>query len=99
MGPRALNSNMWVDAHVHLDAAAFDADRDAVIARAVAAGVGLMVSAGTSIESSHRAIALAEQHPEVVAAVGIPPEAASQGTPASLGALRETGHHPRVDAR
>lgn len=89
---------MWVDAHVHLDATAFDADRDAVIARAVAAGVRLMVSAGTSIESSRRAIALAEQHPEIFAAVGIHPEAASQATPASLGALREMGRHPRVVA-
>ncbi len=89
---------MWVDAHLHLDAPAFDADRDAVIARAVAAGVRLMVSAGTSIVGSRRTITFAEQHPEVVAAVGIHPEAAAEATPASLDALREMVGHPRTVA-
>ena len=89
---------MWVDAHVHLDAPAFDADRDAVIARAIAAGVGIMVTAGTSIEGSRRAIALAERHAAIFAAVGIHPEAASQATPASLDALREMARHPRAVA-
>src|SRR5205807_484206 len=62
---------MWVDAHLHMDAPEFDADREAVIARAVGAGVGLMVSAGTSVEGSRRAVALAEQYPNVRAAVRI----------------------------
>ena len=34
---------MWIDSHCHLDAPEFDADRAEVIARARAAGVGLMV--------------------------------------------------------
>ena len=34
---------MWVDAHLHLDDSAFDLDRDAVIARALEAGVRWMV--------------------------------------------------------
>ncbi|HYM92079.1 MAG TPA: TatD family hydrolase [bacterium] len=89
---------MWVDAHLHLDAPAFDADRDAVIGRAVAAGVRILVSAGTSIASSRRTIALAEQYPEVVAAVGIHPGAAAEATPASLAALREMVRHPRAVA-
>jgi len=87
---------MWVDAHLHLDAAEFDADREAVIARAVAADVRLMVSAGTSVEGSRRAVALAEQYPHVRAAVGIHPSAAGEVTPEGLDALAALARHPRV---
>lgn len=89
---------MWVDTHLHLDAPAFDADREAVIARAAAGGVGLMVSAGTSVESSRHAIGLAERYPNVAAAVGIHPEAAGDATPAALDALAALVRHPRVVA-
>ncbi|HKV45795.1 MAG TPA: TatD family hydrolase [bacterium] len=88
----------WIDAHLHLDAPAFDPDRDAVVARAIQAGVGLMVSAGTSVESSHRSIALAERYPSVVAAVGIHPEAAETATAGTVEALAAMAQHPRVVA-
>ncbi len=89
---------MWIDAHLHLDAEPFDADRDPVVARAVAAGVTLMVSAGTSVEGSRRAIALAERYPSVVAAVGIHPDAAGSATPAAFEELATLARHPRVVA-
>lgn len=89
---------MWIDAHLHLDGEAFDADREAVIARAAAAGVSLMVSAGTSLDGSRRAIALAERHSSVVAAVGIHPAEAGGIAPAALVELAALAHHPRVVA-
>lgn len=89
---------MWIDAHLHLDADAFTADRDAVIARAVTAGVALMVSAGTSVDGSRRAIALAERHASVVAAIGIHPEAAGSATEGAFGELATLARHPRVVA-
>jgi TatD DNase family protein len=89
---------MWVDVHLHLDAAAFDADRDEVVARAGAAGVGLMVSAGTSLEGSRRVLALAERYPTLRAAVGIHPASAGDAGPSDLEALSELVRHSRVVA-
>src|SRR2546427_5010789 len=48
-----------VDAHCHLGDAAFDRDREAVLVRARAAGVGHVVVIGGTVEESERAAALA----------------------------------------
>ena len=42
---------LWIDSHCHLDAPEFDADRGAVVARARATGVGLLVI--PSVEAAH----------------------------------------------
>jgi len=62
-----------VDTHTHLDQPEFDADREAVIARARQAGVEMIISVGISADSSRAALSLAEAHPEIFAAVGIQP--------------------------
>lgn len=89
---------MWIDAHLHLDATPFDADRDAIIARAAEAGVHLMVSAGTSVQGSRDVVAIAERYAGVLAAVGIHPEAAGTATAAALDELAALVRHPRVVA-
>lgn len=61
---------MLVDTHAHLDYDPFDADRDEVIARARAAGVERIVTIGTALPSSRRAIELAERYDGVFAVVG-----------------------------
>lgn len=69
-----------IDSHCHLDADAFDGDRDDVVARAVAAGVTAVVLPGTDLASSEKALALLpHMHGlEAYAAVGVHPhEAAS----------------------
>ncbi len=88
----------WMDTHVHLDDAAFDPDRDAVIARAAAAGVAAMICAGTSVEGSRRAVSLAERHPQVFAAVGVHPQRAASLTGAAVHELEALVRHPRVVA-
>ncbi|HXX38336.1 MAG TPA: TatD family hydrolase [bacterium] len=88
----------WVDTHLHLDDEAFDPDREAVVARAAAAGVGTMICVGTSIGGSQRAISLADRHPAVWASVGIHPHAADSVDRASVEALAELARHPRVVA-
>jgi TatD DNase family protein len=86
------------DSHVHLDDEAFEADRDAMLDRARAAGVSGFVTIGTSLTSSRRAIALAEQHPDVHAAVAIHPHDASDATAEALDELATLARHPRVVA-
>ncbi len=88
----------WTDTHVHLDDSAFDPDRDAVVARAVAAGVTAMICAGTSVEGSRRAVSLAERHPQVFAAVGVHPQQAALLTDAAVRELAVLARHPRVVA-
>ncbi len=56
---------MLVDSHAHLDMPHFDADRDAVVERARAAGVSAILTLGVDGESSQRAVALAQRYPEV----------------------------------
>ncbi len=68
------------------------------MAEAAAAGVERIVTIGVGRESSERAVALAEAHPEVYAAVGVHPHDADGFTPADLVWLRELAAHPRVVA-
>jgi TatD DNase family protein len=89
---------MLVDTHLHLDAPPFSADREAVLERAEAAGVGLLVSAGTSLEGSRETLALAERYPRVWAAVGIHPESAGTADSEALDQLGVLLQHPRVVA-
>jgi TatD DNase family protein len=72
---------MLVDSHAHLDMPHFDADRDAVVERARAAGVRAILTLGVDGDSSQRAVALAQRYPEVYAAVGIHPHEAERATP------------------
>jgi TatD DNase family protein len=67
----------FFDAHTHVQFGAFDADRDAVVARALAAGVW-MVNVGTQVDTSRAAVEFAERyategHEGVYAAVGLHP--------------------------
>ena len=64
----------WVDSHCHLQLAGGDEH----VERARAAGVEWMVCVGTDLESSQAALALADRHPDVYAAVGLHPHDASK---------------------
>jgi TatD DNase family protein len=76
-----------IDSHAHLDMPHFDADRDAVIARAREAGVAAMLTLGVDAASSQRAVTLAQQYEGVFAAVGIHPHEAEHATPEDYKAL------------
>ena len=87
-----------VDTHAHLDADAFDEDRDEVIARAVEAGVSMIINVGVNLESSKKAVSLAEEHPEVLAAAGFHPHQADTMKQADVARIGEIARHPRAVA-
>lgn len=87
---------MLTDTHAHLDAGAFGADLPEVLRRAREAGVGRIVSIGTSVASSCAAQALAERETDVWFAPGIHPQEAD--APGDVDALRALAAHPRAVA-
>jgi TatD DNase family protein len=67
---------MLIDSHVNLHAPQFDADRSAVIERARAAGVVLMVEICDKVAHFEAVQALAQEHPDIWASVGTHPHEA-----------------------
>ncbi len=67
---------VWVDDHCHLDDGP-DGERDLAAARA--AGVGTMITVGTDLATSQRAVDLARRHDGVYATVGVHPHEAAGG--------------------
>ena len=68
------------------------------MAEAAAAGVERIVAIGVGRESSERAVALCESHPQVRAAVGVHPHDADGFTAADEAWIRELAAHPAVVA-
>lgn len=94
---RDLAGNL-VDSHCHIDLSQFDADRAAIVDRARAAGVKLIVNPGIDLDHCRRALALADAIPELYVAVGIHPNSADQFDAATPDALRELAQLPKVVA-
>jgi TatD DNase family protein len=89
---------MLIDTHAHLDYPDFQEDFAAVLQRAAEAGVTRMITIGTSVESSRRAVALAEKHPEVYAVIGVHPTNEEEAEEDIVTPLRELAKSPRVVA-
>jgi len=89
---------MLIDSHCHLNFDAFDDDRPAVLARAVEAGIIAIINPATTLADSRRIIALAEEIPNLYAAIGFHPNDAAACDADSLVALRELAGHPKVVA-
>jgi TatD DNase family protein len=85
-----------IDTHAHLDA--LDDDPAAVVARARAAGVTRILTVGTNVPGSRRALALADAHDEVYAVVGIHPHEANDVTDADVEEIRGLLPHPKAVA-
>ena len=89
---------MLIETHAHLDYPDFAADIDDVLRRAKEAGVMRIITIGTTIENSRRAIELAEKYSNVFAVVGFHPSYAEEADENVIPALRELAKNKRVVA-
>lgn len=85
-----------IDTHCHLDAEAFQQERDDVVARAVDEGVSRMLTIGIDAATSQAAVDLAEQYDEVFAVVGIQPNYVHEVKPDDWDRILLMLDHPKV---
>jgi TatD DNase family protein len=86
---------MLIDSHVNLHAPQFDEDREAVITRALAAGVRLMVNICDRV-SNYEKVRLVAQHPDIWCTVGTHPHEAKENPELSPQTLIDIAADPRV---
>ncbi|WP_309087954.1 TatD family hydrolase [Phenylobacterium sp.] len=86
---------MLIDSHVNLHAPQFDEDREAVISRALAAGVRLMVNICDRV-SNFEAVRAVAMHPDIWCTVGTHPHEAKEDPELSAATLVELAQDPRV---
>ncbi len=87
-----------VDSHTHLDFKDFNSDREEVLRRAERVGLKVIINAAFDLESSRRAVQLAEQYPLIYASAGIHPHDASKAVSDFPQQLEEISTHPKVVA-
>lgn len=90
---------MLFDTHAHLDDHRFDSDREALLARLPEQGIGLLMNPGWDLPSSQSAVALAQAHSWIYAAIGSHPDAADRLGADVLEAYRQlVKKNPKVKA-
>ncbi|MGC1402101.1 MAG: TatD family hydrolase [Thermodesulfobacteriota bacterium] len=89
---------MWIDSHAHLEMDAFDPDRPQVIERAFNQGIKRIITIGTDLDSSRKALALAKAYPDIWATVGVHPHDAASFNPEILPQLIKLAGEPKVVA-
>lgn len=89
---------MLIDTHAHIFYKDYHGKMDDILARAESAGVGKIICVGLDIKTSQQAIALAEQHDNIWATVGIHPHDAENAPDDYIDQLRELARHPKVAA-
>lgn len=88
----------FYDTHAHLDFPDFQPDLEAVIERALAAGIRRILCVGTTLESSRRVLALADRHEAIFAVVGVHPNHALEEPDDIRQPLAEMTRHPKAVA-
>ncbi len=86
---------MLIDSHCHLDYFT-QGELPDVLARAAEAGVGEMVTIGTTLDQSARLPAMAAAHPNLWCTVGVHPHHAAEAPIPAPETLAEMTRHPKV---
>ena len=89
---------MLIDTHAHLDYPDFANDLPAIIEAARAAGVTRIITIGTGVQSSRRAVDLAERFDNIHAVVGLHPTNVDEEPGDWLAEIRQLASHPKVAA-
>jgi TatD DNase family protein len=89
---------MLIDSHCHLDFPELKAERDAVLARARAAGIGLMVTISTRVRRFGELIEIVEGHDQVYCSVGTHPHHVAEERDVTLDEILSLAAHPKVVA-
>ncbi len=89
---------MLIDHHCHLDFPQLAEDRAGLLARARAAGVGLMITISTRISRLPELLEICEEHPEVFCSVGTHPHYADEELDIPLHEIVRLSQHPKVVA-
>src|SRR3984893_3257724 len=94
----ARHYTMLIETHSHQHYHDFAPDFDDVLSRPNEPSVKPIITIGTSIESSRRAVDLAEKYPNIFAVIGVHPTYAEEAEEDVLTPLRELAKSPRVVA-
>lgn len=87
---------MLVDHHCHIDRPEFAGDLDGVVARAKAAGVGIMVNISTRIRKFDHLISVVERFPDVYGTVGTHPHHAHEELDIPVSEIVRLAQHPKI---
>lgn len=89
---------MYFDTHAHYGSELYDTDREELIASMPEQGVELIINPGCTLESSQGAVALAQRHEHVYAAVGVHPSDCHTWSDAVERGILALTDHPKVRA-
>lgn len=90
--------SMLIDTHAHLNELEYTADLETVITRATDVGVHCILNVGTGLQSSLRAVSIAERFPSLYAVVGVHPTNVEKEEKGFFRQLQKIALHPKVVA-
>lgn len=98
VAPAGTERLLLADTHAHLDLDDYRHDREEVVGRARAAGVGFIINVGFDEATSDASVALSDAHPFIYASVGLHPHHAASLTDDLLDRFERLAAHPKVVA-